>query len=99
MEDFILEVVLPCLPVADSTSVVSASVANHQGSGMECLLQIDDDVGRRRSILEVPPRQMMEANRIVELQEVVGIKVLENKENHLNRIIAMKDRDRAEKEG
>jgi hypothetical protein len=101
MEDFILEVVLPCLPVAvaDSTSVVSASVANHQGSGMECLLQIDDDVGRRRSILEVPPRQMMEANRIVELQEVVGIKVLENKENHLNRIIAMEDRDRAEKEG
>jgi hypothetical protein len=41
----------------------------------------------------------MEAKRVMQLQEDVGIVILENKEDHLQRIVALEERDQAEKEG
>ncbi|KAK2377288.1 hypothetical protein QL285_077987 [Trifolium repens] len=96
-----LEVVLPCI----SSPVVEISVpgANFEDSGMACLIHNEDtDIVTRRasvSVFEPPTKQIMEAKRVMQLQEDVGIVIIENKEDHLQRIVALEVRDQAEKEG
>jgi RNA recognition motif-containing protein len=50
-------------------------------------------------VLEAPSRQVMEATKILSIQNQVGITVQSSKEDHLKRIELMEVRDRAEKEG
>jgi hypothetical protein len=99
-EGFTLEVVLPCLANEDGGPIPVATMppGNRQNSGMEVLLRSDDVGGDRTMALEVPSRQVMEAKRIVEIQDAVGIKICENEAEHLDRIMEMESRDRAEKE-
>jgi hypothetical protein len=96
--DFTLEVVLPCFPPAETGSTRGA---NNEGSGMVVLIQ-SEDVGICQSpdhVLLPPPRQVMEATKIMELQSEVGIKIQGNSDEYLKRIMGMEERDRAEKEG
>jgi hypothetical protein len=99
-EGFTLEVVLPCLANEDGGPIPVATMppGNQQNYGMEVLLRSDDVGGDRTMALEVPSRQVMEAKRIVEIQDAVGIKICENEAEHLDRIMEMESRDRAEKE-
>jgi hypothetical protein len=82
---------------------ISVPGANFEDSGMACLIHNEDtDIVTRRasvSVLEPPTRQIMEAKRVMQLQEDVGIVIIENKEDHLQRIVALEVRDQAEKEG
>jgi hypothetical protein len=101
--EFLLEVVLPCAPPA--TERDQQHTENQAGSGTMCLLNsgnIAAEVTRHRSgviVLETPSRQVMEATKILSIQEEVGIRVQSSKEEHLKRIETMEERDRAEKEG
>ncbi|KAK2441964.1 hypothetical protein QL285_013196 [Trifolium repens] len=100
-EGFTLEVVLPCLLAAVEDRVPMANLANVEGSGMVNLLQSETVVARRSPdiVLEAPSRQVMEAKKIMSIQEEVGINVVGSKVEHLKRIMEMEERDQAEKEG
>jgi hypothetical protein len=50
-------------------------------------------------VLQPPTRQIMEAKRIMQLQEDVGMVIFENKEEHVQRIMELEERDQKEKEG
>jgi hypothetical protein len=78
-----------------------ANLANVEGSGMVNLLQSETVVARRSPdiVLEAPSRQVMEAKKIMSIQEEVGINVVGSKVEHLKRIMEMEERDQAEKEG
>jgi hypothetical protein len=41
----------------------------------------------------------MEAKKVMQLQEEVGIVILENREDHLQRLVDLEERDQVEKEG
>jgi hypothetical protein len=98
---FTLEVVLPCISNPEGDAPVPR--ANFEDSGMACLIHSEDVAIATRSasdrVLEPPTKQVMEAKRVMQLQEDVGIVILENKEDHLQRIVALEERDQAEKEG
>jgi hypothetical protein len=98
---FRLEVVLRC--ISNTEGDAPAPRANFVDSGMDCLIHSEDVVTATRSASErvlVPPtRQIMEAKRVMQLQEDVGIVILENKEDHLKRIVDLEERDQAELEG
>ncbi|WJX90303.1 hypothetical protein P8452_72215 [Trifolium repens] len=71
---------------------------------MACLIQNEDvaaaaTISSPHSALQPPSRQVMEAKRIMQLQEDVGITIHGNKQDHLQRILDLEERDRAEKEG
>jgi hypothetical protein len=96
--DFLLEVVLPCIP---DTNLAPGVVANNEVSGMADLIQNDDVVICRSPDhgLVPPSRQVMEAKKLMELQSEVGIQVQGSKSDFLKRIMTMEERDQAEKEG
>jgi hypothetical protein len=99
-EGFTLEVVLPFLPASDVT--IPRPGANQVDSGMASLIQDEDTVVVTRAtdcILEPPSRQVMEATRLMQIQEDIGIAIQGNKEDHLQRIMDLEVRDAAEKEG
>ncbi|WJX66904.1 hypothetical protein P8452_51411 [Trifolium repens] len=100
-EEFLLEVVLPCLPADVATSNSFSPLANQEESGVMCLLNNADAVsGRANDIaLEPPSRQIMEAKKISDIQQQVGICVLGSQEEHLKRIGDLEVRDQVEKEG
>jgi hypothetical protein len=100
--EFQLEIVLPCGPPV--TEEVSSIVANRAGSGMGCLINSDvydaevDILHSTTPVLEVPQRQVMEARKILIIQQEVGIRVQSSQEEHLHRIEAMEVSDQLEKE-
>lgn len=97
-QEFMLEIVLPC-PSATEEAVQGA--ANFERSGMGCLINtVDAGTIHPTSIaLEPPSRQVMEANKLMALQEEVGINVHGSRAGHLKRIEALEVRDQTEKEG
>jgi hypothetical protein len=66
-----------------------------------CLINNADAVsGRANDIaLEPPSRQIMEAKKISDIQQQVGICVQGSQEDHLKRIGDLEVRDQVEKEG
>jgi hypothetical protein len=99
--EFQLEVVLPCgPPVTEEAPFIAA---NRAGSGTVCLVnsELYDEANIlpvSTSVLEVPQRQVMEARKILAIQNEVGIKIQSSQEEHLHRMEAMEVRDRCEKE-
>jgi hypothetical protein len=71
---------------------------------MDCLINSDlydaevDILHSTTPVLEVPQRQVMEARKILIIQQEVGIRVQSSQEEHLHRIEAMEVSDRLEKE-
>jgi hypothetical protein len=70
---------------------------------MACLIQDEDAVvvthRATDCVLEPPSRQVMEATRLMQIQEDVGIAIQGKNEDHLHRIMELEVRDQAEKEG
>jgi hypothetical protein len=71
---------------------------------MDCLINSDlydaevDILHSTTPVLEVPQRQVMEARKILIIQQEVGIRVQSSQEEHLHRIEAMEVSDQLEKE-
>ncbi|WJX70810.1 hypothetical protein P8452_54878 [Trifolium repens] len=82
-EELLLEVVLPCLPADVATSNSFSPLANQEESGVMCLINNADAVsGRANDIaLEPPSRQIMEAKKISDIQQQVGICVQGSQED------------------
>jgi hypothetical protein len=97
-QEFMLEIVLPCIP---ATEEAAQGVANFEVSGMGSLINtVGDGITHPTSIaLEPHSRQVMEAKKLMSLQEEVGINVHGSRDEHLQRIEALEVRDRNEKEG
>jgi hypothetical protein len=101
--DFQLEVVLTgqLMAVENVVNENLEHMANRKGSGLATLLCPAEDVAQSGRVHEEEAmnRQVLEANRIMGLQQEVGITIQESKEEHLNRIGVMEVRDKAEKDG
>ncbi|WJX22814.1 hypothetical protein P8452_12088 [Trifolium repens] len=100
VEEFQLEVVL----TGQTTAAINKSVdqmAIHEGSGLACYLDPLEAPVRASGARETEAtiRQHMEAKKILEIQKEVGVTILQSKVEHLNRIVEMEVRDKAEKEG
>jgi hypothetical protein len=98
---FTLEVVLPCISNPEGEAI--APRVNFEDSGMACLINNEDATLATCSasdrVLVPPTRQVMEAKKVMQLQEEVGIVILENREDHLQRLVDLEERDQVEKEG
>ncbi|MCI33170.1 hypothetical protein A2U01_0054386, partial [Trifolium medium] len=83
-----LEVVLPC------------QQAGREGSGLNTFLQQEGSVGREDAGgVEIPTREVVEAVKLIEIEEEVGVNFHGGEGEDLGRTVVMEGRDRAEKEG
>jgi hypothetical protein len=99
-EEFQLEVVLTGQTSAQAIEA-TVQTANQEGSGLACFLGAMDEAVRSSGGggLETTTRQQLEAKKMLAIQKEVGVTIQQTEEEHLNRIVAMEVRDKAEKEG
>jgi uncharacterized protein (DUF1778 family) len=100
-EDFVLEVVLPFAPSSIATAQQHTE-SRDEGDLTGAVLvtnEVTTNTGEDDIALEPPSRQVMEAVKILSIQEQVGIRLQGSQEDHLKRIAEMENRDRSEKEG
>jgi hypothetical protein len=100
-QEFQLEVVLTGETIVAATmeSELAVQPAHHEGSGLATLLGQEEDAGQinRDSGVEIPNRQQEEAMKILAIQKTVGVTVQESEDDHVNRMVVMEARDKAEK--
>jgi hypothetical protein len=101
--DFQLEVVLTGQVLAGDITATEnlEQLAAREGSGLAALISHVPDVGQQSGGQDEVgiSRQAVESQRIMAIQQEVGITVQESREEHLIRIGVMEVRDKAEKDG